>query len=106
MPETPTRASYAREIRRESRDALLLVSLLQTWPPMNRDHIEQVVAHAWRAADRARNGGMDLPKTLAVKAIADRVSEDATPQAWRALIDAAREARDELDATVDYTRPA
>lgn len=101
---TPTAAQYAREIRREARDAIFLVSLMRDVVPSAS--ARGVAEFTWRAADRCRNGGMDLPRTAALKAIAEMVHETGEGFDWLKMLCAAREAHAELDATIDYTRPA
>lgn len=105
-------AAYAREYRREARDALLLVSLMRSRPPNTGSHARDVIAFAWAKADRAsRNGGGDLPRTTKVLAAARAAeatlaSDGCGEEEWRALVAACGEAHAELDASIDYTRPA
>lgn len=101
---TPTAAQYAREIRRDARDAIFLVSLMRDVVPSAS--ARGVAEFAWRAADRCRNGGIDLPKTEDLKACAQVVHMHGDNRAWLAMLNAAREAHAELDASIDYTRPA
>lgn len=108
---TPTRAGYGRAVRHESRDALWIAGMASsasTPPVIERDIIEVFRRYVERAAERALlHGGMtgpeDLPETRKLLAIA-RCDPDAIR--WDRFVDAIREAAAELDATIDYGRPA
>lgn len=101
---TPIAAQYAREIRREARDFLAVLSLCHE-SYVERWRAEVAVRDAARFADRAaRNGGAELPDTARVVAAGYAALD--TVGGWAAFLRTVRDAVSELDRSIDYTRPA